>query len=106
MNKGPKISVNAVVGTMLKYFETCLLVFNSGTWITDSGFSEHICYNPSFLTSMTTLKIPHNINLPNSKSILLTHIESVLIPNNLILHYVLYVTSFKYNLLSIHKCNV
>ena len=36
------INANAVAGTILKYFGTCFSVFNSGTWIIDSG-PQSIC---------------------------------------------------------------
>lgn len=40
--KGSEINANVVVGTMLKYFGGCLLVFHSGTCIINSGASEHV----------------------------------------------------------------
>lgn len=43
-----KINANAVAGTILKYSGTCFLVFDSTTWIIDSGASEHMCFDVSF----------------------------------------------------------
>ncbi|KAG5603370.1 hypothetical protein H5410_034740 [Solanum commersonii] len=102
-NAGPEINANAVAGTILKYFGTCFSAFNSGTWIIDSGASEHMCFNSESFISLSTLRIPININLPNSHFITVTHIGSVQIFSDLTLHNVLYVPSFKYNLLSVHK---
>ncbi|XP_060202435.1 uncharacterized protein LOC132630853 [Lycium barbarum] len=67
-NTRSEINANAVVGTITKYFGKCFLVFNSSTWIIDSG--------------------------------------KVSIYSDLILHNVLYVPSFKYNLLSVHKFTI
>ena len=44
-NIGPEINVNAVAGTILKYFGIGFSVFNSETWIIDSGASEHMFFN-------------------------------------------------------------
>jgi len=99
----PDINANAVAGTMLKYFGSCFSVFNSNTWIIDSGASEHMCFNPNSFRSMSPLTVPLSISLPNSQSILVTHIGTVSIFSDLTLHNVLYVPSFKYNLLSVHK---
>lgn len=102
-NAGPEINVNAVAGTILKYFRTCFSVFNFETWIIDSGAFEHMCFNSESFITLSTLRIPININLPYSHFITVTHIGSVQIFSDLTLHNVLYVPSFKYNLLSIHK---
>lgn len=74
--KGSGINSNVVVGIMLKYFGTFLSIFNSSTLIMDSGASDHMCYNSSSFVSMTVLKVPININLPNSQFILVTYLGS------------------------------
>ncbi|KAG5569067.1 hypothetical protein H5410_058833, partial [Solanum commersonii] len=78
-------------------------VFNSPTWIIDSGASEHMCFDSSFFSSITPLPIPMIISLPNSFKVSVTHIGSVSLLPNLMLNNVLHVPAFKYNLLSIHR---
>ncbi|XP_059306197.1 uncharacterized protein LOC132057585 [Lycium ferocissimum] len=51
-----------------------------------SGASEHMCFNPTSFTSMSVLKVPLNINLPNSQTIVVTHIGNVPIFSDLTLN--------------------
>ncbi|XP_019223507.1 PREDICTED: uncharacterized protein LOC109205272 [Nicotiana attenuata] len=102
-NTGSEINANAVAGTILKYLGTCLAVFNTKTWIIDSGASEHMCFDSSSFLELSPLPIPVHISLPNSFQLYVTHIGRVSIQNDMILERVLYVPSFKYNLLSVHK---
>ncbi|XP_009803508.1 uncharacterized protein [Nicotiana sylvestris] len=102
-NTGSEINANAVAGTILKYSGTCLSVFNIKTWIIDSGASEHMCFDSSSFLELSPLPIPVHISLPNSFQLYVTHIRRVSIQNDMILEKVLYVPSFKYNLLSVHK---
>lgn len=47
--------------------------------------------------------MPINVNLPNSTNVKATHTGSVALFPDLVIHNVLYVSSFKINLLSVHK---
>lgn len=76
---------------------------NSKTWIIDSGASEHMCFDPKFFLKLIPLSVPVTINLPNSYRIKVTHTESIGIFPNLTLQNVLFVPSFRYNLLSVHR---
>ncbi|KAG5601390.1 hypothetical protein H5410_032760 [Solanum commersonii] len=100
---GHVINANAVVGTILKYIGSCFSVLNSNTWIVDSGASEHMCYNSSCFTFMCLLKVPLTINLPNCHTIQVTHIGTVSLFSYVAIENVLYVPSFKFNLMSVNR---
>lgn len=103
INSGMEINANAVAGTIVKYLGSCFSVTNSSTWIIDSGASEHMCFDSTFFKLLSSLTPPLTINLPNCQTILVTHIGTVSLFSNLVLENVLYVPSFKYNLMSVHK---
>lgn len=65
-NARNEINTNVVASTVLKYTGTCLVVFNTNTWIIDSGASEHMCFDSSSFLELTSLPVPLHINLPNS----------------------------------------
>ncbi|XP_075083435.1 uncharacterized protein LOC142167172 [Nicotiana tabacum] len=102
-NETLEISANVVAGTILKYSGTCLVVFNTKTWIIDSGASEHMCFDFNSFLTLSHLPVPLHISLPNSFQLFATRIRKVCIQPDMILERVLYVSSFKYNLLSVHK---
>lgn len=79
------------------------LFFNSQTWIIDSGASEHMCYEPTSFLNLVPLPAPVTINLPNSYRIKVTHTGNIAIFPTLVLQNVLFVPSFRYNLLSVHR---
>ncbi|KAG5624340.1 hypothetical protein H5410_009558 [Solanum commersonii] len=68
--------------------ERCYVKFSrrdiksGGTWIIDSGASEHMCFDSQFFISLTPLPVPLHITLPNSFRIIATHAGSVpILPN-------------------------
>lgn len=72
----------------------------SDDWILDSGESDHMTAHFSHLSS--THQAPKNltINLPTGDTSTISHIGTVLLPNNLTLNHVLYVPQFQHNLLT------
>ncbi|XP_059295665.1 uncharacterized protein LOC132049003 [Lycium ferocissimum] len=72
-----KINANTVAGTITRYFGSCFSVYNTKSWIVDSGASEHMCFNSNSFLNLTPLPAPLNINLPNSYRIQVTHTGSV-----------------------------
>lgn len=52
-----EINANAIAGTIMKYSGTCFSVFNSSTWIIDSGASEHMCFDSKSFLSMSPLPV-------------------------------------------------
>lgn len=62
-----------------------------------------MCHNKSLFTDYRALSRPSTITLPNGKCISVTHSGTILVSPALALHGVLYIPSFKYNLLSVSK---
>lgn len=73
------------------------------SWIFDSCASEHMTFDKSILFDIIALTQPLTVNLPNSFKIKVTHAGKVSLFPDMILDRVLYVPSFKFNLLFVHK---
>lgn len=69
----------------------------------DSGAFKHMTFNKSLFSNLSPMSKPIMVILPNSYKMKVTHSGSVYLLSNLLLHNVLYIPSFKFNLLSIHK---
>lgn len=71
-------------------------------WIVDSGATDHI---PFSLNSFTYAKLVRNyyVHKPNNKRIHVSLIRTVKLSPTLVLHDVLCVPSFKFNLMSIRQ---
>jgi len=74
-----------------------------GTWILDSGASEHMSSKSSFLHDLSRLEYPMMINLPDGTQVEVTHKGKLRVTDGLILNNVLLVPEFKLNLLSIKR---
>lgn len=73
-----------------------------GNWIFVTGASRHMTYESSFFTSgLQPLSHPITIYFPDGSHKLVTHSGHIHLSASLILLDVLYIPSFKYNLLSI-----
>ncbi|KAG5596254.1 hypothetical protein H5410_037486 [Solanum commersonii] len=72
-------------------------------WIVDSGASEHMCFNFTSFLNLIPLPVPVTINLPNFFKIQVTHTGRVPIFPDFTLQNVLFVPTFRYNLLSVHQ---
>jgi len=73
------------------------------TWIVDTGANDHMCNNKNLFANFKTLEKTSSVVLPNEKSVSISLAGSVQISPGLVLYGVLYVPSFKYNLLSVSK---
>ncbi|OIT31261.1 hypothetical protein A4A49_65891, partial [Nicotiana attenuata] len=74
-------------------------------WIVDTGATDHMASNSEMLKTMTGLPNSKrgNMNLPNGKTIPVICKGSYNLINNDVIHDVLCVPDFKYNLLSLSK---
>ena len=83
----------------------CCTVNNSpcGSWIVDTGASDHMSYNPQLFTHLHTLNTPIHITLPDGSHKTVTHAGSVTLCPQINLHNILYVPEFKFNLISVSK---
>ena len=83
----------------------CCVVPNdcSGSWIVDTGTSDHMTFDSTLFTNITYLANPVHIILPDASLKTVTQIGEIALLPNLSLNNVLYVPKFKYNLLSVSK---
>ncbi|XP_049410761.1 putative late blight resistance protein homolog R1B-16 [Solanum stenotomum] len=72
------------------------------SWIIDSGASHHMTYNKTTLTNIRPLPSPFLISLPNGYKVKVTESGDVCLGPVLTLQKVLFVPSFKFNLISVH----
>ena len=82
----------------------CLLSCSESTWLIDSGASDHICSDLSCFSDYTNFSDHNNyITIPDGSKVLVQHIGTVKINDDIILHNVLHVPQFQFNLISVHK---
>lgn len=72
-------------------------------WIVDSGASDHMCGDYNMLIDPVATKHEPKINLPTGETSVISHTGKVRLRNGLTLNNVLYIPSFKHNLISANK---
>lgn len=92
-----------MAGTITKYSDSCFSAYNSISWIIDLGASQHMCFNSGSFLDLLPLSALVTINLPNSYRIQVTHTGRIAVSPGFILQNVLFVPSFRYNRLSVHR---
>ncbi|KAL2944439.1 Retrovirus-related Pol polyprotein from transposon RE1 [Bienertia sinuspersici] len=75
----------------------------SNEWIVDSGATHHMTGNKDLLTGMKSVNQHQHINRPNGGTSEIKRVGEVNFLNGLTLKNVLYLPSFKHNLLSVKK---
>lgn len=71
----------------------------SGAWIIDSGATSHVCSNLALFAD--TRPVSHTtVTLPNGTRETISHIGTIHLSSSLILSNVLFVPSFRFNLIS------
>ncbi|KAB2596147.1 hypothetical protein D8674_031597 [Pyrus ussuriensis x Pyrus communis] len=81
----------------------CASALNKGRdWIFDTGATDHMVCSPSLMTTSVPV-YNRQVHLPNHALADVTHIGTVHLSNDLTLHNVLCVPSFKLNLISVSK---
>ncbi|XP_075104166.1 uncharacterized protein LOC142178474 [Nicotiana tabacum] len=73
------------------------------SWIIDSKASNNMTFNRSLLTNIINLPYPLLVILPNGYKVKVTEIGSVILNSKITLDKVMYVPTFRYNLISIHS---
>ncbi|XP_075080014.1 uncharacterized protein LOC142165337 [Nicotiana tabacum] len=73
------------------------------SWIIDSGASNNMTFNRSLLTNIINLPYPLLVILPNGYKVKVTEIGSVILNSKITLDKVMYVPTFRYNLISVHS---
>ncbi|OIT03468.1 hypothetical protein A4A49_57494, partial [Nicotiana attenuata] len=75
-------------------------------WILDSGASHHMTFDKSQLQNIVNLPYPLLVKLPNGYKVIVNKIGSVFLTPEIILYKVLFIPSFKFNLVSISSLAV
>jgi len=70
------------------------------TWILDSGATDHVTHDSSFLVTFHAIK-PIHVNLPNGITVTAKYFGYVQLSKNLWLYNVLYIPDFTFNIVSI-----
>ncbi|XP_019224054.1 PREDICTED: uncharacterized protein LOC109205763 [Nicotiana attenuata] len=104
----PLLASANFAGKLMPYegvsYRACMLSSVNGiVWIIDSGATDHMTSIKSLLFDIITLPIPYLVPLPNGYKVKVTNVGSLALFPDLILHNVLYIPSFKHNLISVHK---
>lgn len=69
----------------------------------DTGASNHMCFNINLLTKISKISDIRPVCLPGGSIKVVTHTSDVTLNDKIVLKDVLYVPSFKYNVLSNNK---
>ncbi|XP_050258405.1 uncharacterized protein LOC126703484 [Quercus robur] len=77
-------------------------VFCATDWVIDTGATDHMVHSIAYFTTITTT-LNTFVNLPNGEVASVTHVGIVKISEHLILHNVLCVPSFSFNLISVSQ---
>ena len=77
-------------------------IVKSNEWVIDTGATDHMVTSTQFFTTMTTVTNV-SVTLPNGFTVMVTHIGSIQLTSSLLLHDVLCVPSFDFNLISVSK---
>ncbi|KAL5542382.1 hypothetical protein UlMin_010092 [Ulmus minor] len=74
---------------------------SSRTWILDTGATHHVCHDRALFESFEPNNVTSYVTLPNGQKVSIARIGTIRISSYLLLDKVLFVPSFKYNLISI-----
>ncbi|KAF7836927.1 Cysteine-rich RLK (receptor-like protein kinase) 8 [Senna tora] len=91
------------VGNSSNSFSNNFLSIVHDSWILDTGASSHMCSDLSLMQHMKTQNPPIKVHLPDSATKTVKTKGQVTLHPKLTLHDVLYIPSFKFNLLSVCK---
>ena len=72
----------------------------NGSWIIDSGATMHVCSDLARFSGLSTVT-GVKVSLPNGHKEPISHIGSIIVSPTITLHNVLYVPSFRFNLISV-----
>lgn len=89
----------------LTFHHQCLsTLYNSlpsGSWILDSGATTHVCSDLARFSDLSPV-VGVTVSLPNGVQEIISHIGTIHLSPTIVLHKVLHVPSFQFNLISIN----
>lgn len=80
----------------------CMHSSSNGSWIIDSGATDHICSSVKWFHSHKKI-IPITVRLPNGQCLVANHSGTIYFSPDFIVHNVLLLPEFSLNLLSVSK---
>ena len=80
------------------YISCAVLNGARGSWIIDTGASDHMTFDFKLFSNTTSLSNPVNVTLPDGSLKPVTLVGDIQLSPTLLLHNVLFVPDFKYNL--------
>lgn len=93
-------SLNTIATNMVGHLSEC----NFADWIIDNVANEHMTGNYSLMSDVKSLcTFYSSVRLPNGSHLSVSDKGDVAVSDKLILHSVIYVPNFHFNLLSISK---
>ncbi|XP_070050093.1 uncharacterized protein [Nicotiana tomentosiformis] len=98
---------SSVISDLTKDQYSQLMILLQQSQISTSPHSPHLLASANFagvyFFDIITLLIPYLVSLPNGYKVKVTNVGSLALFPDLILHNVLYIPSFKHDLISVHK---
>jgi len=73
----------------------CFCSLSHGSWILDSGASDHICSDKTFLHDLSVLSVPVMVKLPNGTHVQVTQQGKLHITQGFVLEHVLVIPHFQ-----------
>jgi len=81
----------------------CFCFLSHGSWILDSGASDHMCSDKTLLHDLSMLSVPVMVSLTNGSHVQVTQQGKLHITQGFVVEHVLVIPNFKFNLLSIKR---
>lgn len=102
-NEASCVTFNDFAGNSNDNYSKVCYGYDKGSWIIDTGDSAHRCNSLDLFDKTSRIFFKNTVILPNRTNKSVAHIDIVILSPSLSLTEVLYMPSFKYNLLSVSK---
>lgn len=102
-NEASCVTFNDFAGNSNDNYSKVCYGYDKGSWIIDTGASAHRCNSLDLFDKTSRIFFKNTVILPDRTNKSVAHIGIVILSPSLSLTEVLYMPSFKYNLLSVSK---